>query len=426
MIRGNKDKIIAVVGMGYVGLPLIIELSKFYTCIGYDIDKKKISNLKNSIDLTNEIKTKNFAKNIFFTYNEKNLNKANIVILCIPTPIYKNKKPDLSLLKRATTTVAKYLSKKTIVVYESTVYPGVTEDICVPLIEKSSKLIWKRDFHVGYSPERINPGDKIYNFKNTSKIVSGDTKETLNVLAKLYGKITKVHLAESIKVAEAAKVIENAQRDINIGLINEFAIILNKLNINIHNVLEASATKWNFLRFEPGLVGGHCIGVDPYYLAYLAKKVKVKSDVILSARTVNEKMSNEIVSRIKKILKTKSKILILGVTFKENCNDIRNSKNLNLAKNLIKLNYKISINDNYLTKKDFSREKITNNYISLKKCYNERFDMVLILVKHDYICQIKVSNFYKILNKNGVLYYFKNILNKTSISKNKNIKYLNF
>ena len=303
---------IGILGLGYVGLPLAISLQKYFNVLAYDSDKKKINELKNSFDRNNQFSKKNLknAKKINFFQDIKDLQKCNVYIIAVPTPVNKNNLPDLSILKQATIDVSKLLSKNDTIIYESTVYPGVTEEICVPIIEKKTKLIFNKDFFCGYSPERINPGDKKKTIENIVKITSGSNKKTLNLVDSIYKKISKVgtYKAESIRVAEAAKVIENAQRDINIAFINEVKIIFDKVNINTNQVLKAANTKWNFLNFKPGFVGGHCIGVDPYYLSFMAKNNNYTPKVILSGRKINDNMAHyEAKNFIKKIGNTITK-----------------------------------------------------------------------------------------------------------------------
>ena len=335
----------AVLGLGYVGLPLALKLSKKYKVIGFDNDELRVNNLTKGIDDNNELKKKELLnkKNISFTYNDKDLKNCKIFFLTIPTPINKKNNPDLFLIKKATELVAKYLKKNCIVVYESTVYPGVTEEICVPLLERISGLKLNKDFHCSYSPERINPGDKKNNINNVSKLVSSSSKKSLKKISKIYRSIIKAKIFEcgSIKVAEAAKIIENTQRDLNISLMNEFTIICRKLNIDVHDVLDAASTKWNFLNFRPGLVGGHCIGVDPYYLAQKAQGLNYNPEIILSGRRLNDGMGKYIANEVLKIMIKKSvkilnsNILVLGTTFKENCPDLRNSKVIDIINELL-------------------------------------------------------------------------------------------
>ena len=356
LVRSSSD-IIAVIGMGYVGLPLAMEFAKKYAVIGFDINQERIEELKKGYDRTNEISRhalKNTLK-LIFTFKLAELQKANIYIITVPTPIDKYKKPDLSSLKEASKVVGKFLKQKDIVVYESTVYPGCTEEECVPILEKYSKLKFNRDFCVGYSPERINPGDRKHTVCQIKKIVSGSTPETANHLNKLYSSIIKAgtYLTSSIQVAEAAKVIENAQRDLNIAFMNELAIIFEKMSINTSEVLEAANTKWNFLPFKPGLVGGHCIGVDPYYLTYKAESLGYRPEIILSGRRINDNMGVYIADRVINSLKKKKRdysiknthILVLGITFKENCSDLRNTKVVDIVSKLQSFGIKVSIYD---------------------------------------------------------------------------------
>ena len=334
MIFRNKDIKIAVIGLGYVGLPLAIELAKKFKVYGYDINKERVKDLKLNIDNTLEVDSSTLKKTkVNFSFNEKILNKANTFIVTVPTGINRKNLPDLRLLKQSTYTISKYLKSKSLIIYESTVYPGCIEEECVPVLEKFSKLKFNQDFFCGYSPERINPGDKEHTISKIKKVTSGSTPEIAELVDKLYKEIITAgtHKASSIKVAEAAKVIENTQRDLNIALMNELSILFSKLNIDTNEVLDAAKSKWNFLPFAPGLVGGHCIGIDPYYLTYKAKNIGYHPKVILAGRKINDEMGNyaasQMINKMKKIkIKIKnSKILIMGMTFKENCSDIRNS-----------------------------------------------------------------------------------------------------
>ena len=356
-----KNIKIGIIGLGYVGLPLAVEFGKKFPVVGYDISVERIKSLKKGIDDTLEVSRKDFSKavNLKFTNNPKDMKSQNFFIITVPTPINKKKKPDLSLLKNATKIVGKLLNKGDIVIFESTVYPGVTEDICVPILEKYSKLFFNRDFFCGYSPERINPGDKEHRLVNITKVTSGSNSEVAQIIDLLYKQIIKAGTfkAKSIKVAEAAKVIENTQRDINIALINELSIIFNKLEIDSRSVLEAASSKWNFLKFYPGLVGGHCIGVDPYYLTYKAEEVGYIPKVILAGRRLNDAMGSYVVSELlklmikKKINTIKAKILIMGLAFKENCTDYRNTRVLDIIEELKEHNLKIDVYDPWLDSK---------------------------------------------------------------------------
>ncbi|HQJ58703.1 MAG TPA: nucleotide sugar dehydrogenase, partial [Bacteroidales bacterium] len=331
----SKKTSIGVIGLGYVGLPIALAFAKQIHVIGYDIKPDRIELLKNHIDPSDELTSEEFENcDIEFTYNYEDLHKASFYIVTVPTPVDKHNLPDLSLLISASETIGKVIKKGDYVVYESTVYPGATEEDCIPVIEKISGLKRSVDFKFGYSPERINPGDPNHTLANTIKVVSGCDQESLDQIATIYSWVVKagVHRAPTVKVAESAKIIENTQRDINIALMNELSIIFNKMNINTYDVLEAAGTKWNFLKFEPGLVGGHCIGVDPYYLVHKAYEYRYHSQVILSGRKVNDDMGYYVAEQTAKLLIAtgknllKTNVLILGVTFKENVTDIRNTR----------------------------------------------------------------------------------------------------
>lgn len=338
----SKKTSIAVVGLGYVGLPLAFEFAKKVNVIGFDINKKKVEGYKNGIDVTGEIGEELKNTDIFFTNNEGDLKRSKFIIVSVPTPINNDKTPDLRPVKGASETVGRNLIPGSIVVYESTVYPGLTEEVCIPILEKASGLKCGIDFKVGYSPERINPGDKVHTVTKIVKVVSGMDEESLDIIAGVYGLIVEagVHRAESIKVAEAAKVIENAQRDINIAFVNELSLIFNKMGIDTKAVLSAAGTKWNFLNFTPGLVGGHCIGVDPYYLTYKAEELGYHPEVILSGRRINDSMGKYIAENtVKMLIKVDrpikgSKVLIMGFTFKENVPDTRNTKVIDIVREL--------------------------------------------------------------------------------------------
>ena len=335
MINKIEDLKLAIIGLGYVGLPLTLEFAKNRKVIGFDLKKKRIEELNSGIDKNFEFNKEEIenTKNLNFTNNEEDLKYANCFIITVPTPINELKKPDLQPLLKASEMIGKIIKEGDLIIYESTVYPGCTEEVCVPILEKSSNLKFNQDFFCGYSPERINPGDKKHTISKIKKITSGSTPKILDLVDSLYNEIVDAgtHKTSSIKVAEAAKVIENTQRDINIALINELSMIFSKLNIDTTEVLDAAGSKWNFLPFKPGLVGGHCIGVDPYYLTYKAESVGHHPQIILAGRAINDNMGNHVVSEmIKKMEKKKiniknSKILIMGLTFKENCSDVRNS-----------------------------------------------------------------------------------------------------
>ena len=388
----KKDKpILCIMGLGYVGLPLAVLFSKKgYKVIGYDINEERIKELRQGIDRTNEVSKKDLeSTNIEFTTNPEKISKADVIIVTVPTPIDEHKIPNLNPLKSATRTVGKYMQKGSIVVYESTVYPGVTEEICVPILEKESGLKWKRDFHIGYSPERVNPGDKKHTIENIVKVVAGDTPEITEFLAELYGSIIKagIHKAPNIKTAEAAKVIENTQRDLNIALMNELSMIFNKMELDTKEVIEAAATKWNFIKFEPGLVGGHCIGVDPYYLTFKAQELGHHPEVILAGRRINDYMPKFVVENtIKMLIRAgnpikDSKILIMGITFKENIPDIRNSKVVDIYKELREYGTNVYVHDPYAYKDEVKREYGIDLIDNIKDF--SPFDAIVVAVKHD-------------------------------------------
>ncbi len=413
----NKIKI-AVIGLGYVGLPLAISFSKKYNVIGYDLDKKRITNLKKGIDETLEVskKTLSYQSQLKFTHNPKDITECNCYIVTVPTPINKFKKPDVSYLISASHLVGSVLKKGNTVIYESTVYPGATEEICLPVLEKKSKLTFNKDFFIGYSPERMNPGDKIHSVSNIVKVTSGSNKRTTDFVDKLYKSIVKVgtYKSSSIKVAEAAKVIENTQRDINIALMNELSIIFNKLNIDTEEVLKAAGTKWNFLPFRPGLVGGHCIGVDPFYLTFKSKKVGYEPKIILSGRSLNDKMSKYVAKRLTTRMKNtkikiqNSKVLVMGITFKENCPDIRNSKVFDLIKELKNYKIKITAFDPWVNKNQISQHKIK----LIKKPKINNYDCVLIAVPHKIFAKMGIKKIKKFTKKNSIIFDLKYLFPK--------------
>ena len=335
----KKKNILGIVGLGYVGLPLAFEFSKYFEVIGFDINKNRVKELRNNFDENNEISNSKLKNSkVKYSSSPDDLKKCNIFIITVPTPVLKNKKPDLRPLKNSSILVAKYLKKNSIVIYESTVFPGCTEEVCVPLLAKFSELKYNIDFFCGYSPERINFGDKKHTLTSIKKITSGSSPQISNIIDKLYARIIKAgtYKAKSIKVAETAKVIENTQRDLNIALVNEFSMIFDRLNIKTTDVLKAALTKWNFLDFKPGLVGGHCIGVDPYYLTFKSKKIGYNPKLILRGRKINDEFPKYIANKISKKFKKKSKILFMGASFKNDIPDYRNSKSLSLYKLLNK------------------------------------------------------------------------------------------
>ena len=416
---------ISVIGLGYIGLPLAIEFSKKFNVIGYDINFKRIQQLNKGFDKSSGIKLKYKKENkIKFTSNNKYLQNSDIFIITVPTPIHKNKKPNLSFLRRATVLVGNFIKDQSIIIYESTVYPGTTEEYCAPILEKvsglkyinSSKNIKKNinGFYCGYSPERINPGDNKHNIKNICKITSGSTPKISNFINELYKKIINVgtYKVKSIKIAEAAKIIENAQRDINIALINELSIIFHKMDIDTHLVLKAAKTKWNFFPFYPGLVGGHCIGVDPYYLTYKAKQFGYEPQVLLSGRKINDKMGfyvSEILikkMRLNKIKIKNSKVLIMGLTFKENCSDIRNTRIIDIIKKLKIYGLKTEIYDPLVESKIAFEEY---NIKLIKNLKNKSYDSVIIAVAHSIFRKMGINKIRKLCKKKNVIFDVKNI-----------------
>ncbi len=346
---------VAVIGLGYVGLPLAVNFGKRYPTVGYDLNEKIISNYKRNTDPTGEVSQTDFeaAVHLTFTADPAEISKADFIVVAVPTPIDTAHRPDLSAVTGAVRTAGKHMKKGAVVILESTVYPGVTEEVCVPVLEEESGLVWKRDFHVGYSPERINPGDKEHTLPKIIKVVSGDDEKTLNRVADLYESIIDagVYRTTSIKEAEAAKVIENTQRDLNIALMNELAIIFDKLGIDTLSVLEAAGTKWNFLPFRPGLVGGHCIGVDPYYLTHRAEAEGYHPEVILAGRRINDGMGKFIAEKtVKNMIRSNqnikgSRVGVLGITFKENCPDLRNSKVVDIVRELESYGIDVLVHD---------------------------------------------------------------------------------
>ena len=401
----NKKKKLAVVGLGYVGLPIALEFAKRINVIGFDINKARIELMRQNIDPSNELDSEDFEGcEIVFTSETSELAQASFYVVAVPTPIDDSNLPDLKPLLNATKTVAKVLKKGDYVVFESTVYPGCTEEDCIPILESESGLKWKADFMVGYSPERINPGDKVHTLQNVIKVVSGCCDVSLDNIAKTYELVVEagVHSASSIKVAEAAKIIENTQRDVNIALINELSIIFNRLGINTYDVLEAAGTKWNFLKFSPGLVGGHCIGVDPYYLTHKALQAGYHSKVINSGRYVNDSMGFYIGKQcVKKMIAqgknmNESKVLVMGATFKEDVSDIRNSKVIDIVNELKSFSVKVDVVDPHASSKEMFEEygveiatEVTNDYDGIIIAVNHK--EYLNLTEQDFLMKLKNS-----------------------------------
>jgi UDP-N-acetyl-D-galactosamine dehydrogenase len=398
----NKEEKISVIGLGYVGLPLAVNFAKKFDVIGFDINTKKLEKYLNGIDVTNEVGDE-AVKNttVYFTSDESKLRDCKFHVVAVPTPINSDKTPNLNPVISASRTVGRNLTKGSIVVYESTVYPGVTEDICIPILEEESGLKSGVDFKVGYSPERINPGDKVHRLETIVKVVSGMDEESLEEIAKVYEMVIDagVHRAESIKVAEAAKVIENSQRDINIAFMNELSIIFNKLGIDTKAVLEAAGTKWNFLKFTPGLVGGHCIGVDPYYLTYKAEQIGYHSQIILSGRKINDDMGKYVAENtVKKMIQANKqikggKVAILGITFKENCPDSRNTKVIDIIHELNEYGVEVQVVDPVADVKEVKEE------YGIDLCNMEDIkdvEAVVVAVAHEEFKNIKLEDLKKL------------------------------
>lgn len=404
----SKQKKLAVVGLGYVGLPIALEFAKKTSVIGFDINQNRIEQMRNSIDPSSELSSDDFKdREIVFTSDPKVLAQASFFIVAVPTPIDEYNHPDLKPLIGATTTVGKVLKKGDYVVYESTVYPGCTEDDCIPILEKESGLKFIFDFKVGYSPERINPGDKVHTLTNTIKIVSGCDEESLEQVSKLYELIIEpgVHRAPNMKVAEAGKIIENTQRDVNIALMNELSIIFSRIGINTYDVIEAAGTKWNFLKFYPGLVGGHCIGVDPYYLVHKAKQKGYHAQLIDAGRFINDSMGGYIAKQtVKKILAadkhlSKSRVLVMGFTFKENVADIRNSKVANIIYELQSYRVEVDVVDPYACAEEVKKEYS----IDLKNSPQGKYDAIIVAVAHKEYRDSNEDDFLRLSNSNGIL-----------------------
>lgn len=413
----ETNVLLAVIGLGYVGMPIAVEFDKRgVNVIGFDINPEKIENYKKGIDITEEVGNEVLSKSkVYFTSKEDELKKADFYIVAVPTPVNNDHTPDLSPVENASHIVGRNIKKNSIVVFESTVYPGVTEEICVPIIEKESGLVCGVDFKIGYSPERINPGDKIHRLSNIKKIVSGMDKDSLERIARMYEIIVDagVHRASSIKVAEAAKVVENSQRDINIAFMNELSIIFNKMGIDTLEVLEAAGTKWNFLNFYPGLVGGHCIGVDPYYLTYRAEQLGWHSQIIAAGRRINDGIGKYIVDNvIKKLVQADinikhARVAILGFTFKENCPDVRNTKVIDIVRELREYDVHPVIADPIADKAEAKR-LYDVDIANMDDIHD--MDMVIVAVAHDNFKKLKIadiSNLYS--GESGILFDLKGI-----------------
>jgi UDP-N-acetyl-D-glucosamine/UDP-N-acetyl-D-galactosamine dehydrogenase len=408
---------IAVIGLGYVGLPLAVEFGKQFKTFGFDINESRVKELLSGSDSTMEVSSDQLkdSTNLSFSTDITDIKNCNIFIVTVPTPIDKHKNPDLTPLIRASASVGSVIKKDDIIIYESTVYPGATEEVCVPVLEQQSGLVFNQDFYCGYSPERINPGDKEHSVTTIMKVTSGSTPQVADKVDELYQTIITAgtHKAESIKVAEAAKVIENTQRDINIALINELAMIFKKLDIDTEAVLKAAGTKWNFLPFRPGMVGGHCIGIDPYYLTHKAIEVGYHPEIILAGRRLNDSMGFYVIDQVSRLMIKKqihivdSKVLIMGLAFKENCPDIRNSKVVDLVGEFNNYNCKVDVYDPWVDKAQAEQEygiKLIN------KPNKEKYDVIVIAVGHDEFRELTVKELKSYGKQNHVLYDIKYIL----------------
>lgn len=412
---------IAIIGLGYVGLPLAVEFGKKVPVVGFDIHQKRIDELKSGNDHTLEVSPEELAQaaQLSYTANLEDLKDCNFFIVTVPTPIDEFKQPDLTPLVKASTSIGQVLNAGDIVVYESTVYPGATEEVCIPVLEKVSGLTFNQDFYAGYSPERINPGDKLHRVSNILKVTSGSTPEVAEFVDQVYKLVIEAgtHKAESIKVAEAAKVIENTQRDVNIALINELALIFNKMGIDTESVLKAAGTKWNFLPFRPGLVGGHCIGVDPYYLTYKAQAIGYHPEIILAGRRLNDAMGAYVVTQlVKSMIKKKiqvegAKVLVLGLSFKENCPDIRNTKIIDIVKELQEYHIDVDIYDPWVNADEAEHEY---GIRTTEELQNGIYDAVILAVAHEQFVALGVDQIRALGKESHVLYDLKYVLPQTA------------
>ncbi len=421
-MRTFENTKIAVVGLGYVGLPLAIEFGKIFETVGYDIDRARIRQLSEGVDLTLEVAACELAEaeNLQYSCNIEEIKSCNIYIVTVPTPIDKAKKPDLLPLIEASKAIGAQLNKDDIVIYESTVFPGATEEICVPILEEYSALTFNKEFYCGYSPERINPGDKSRRITSIKKVTSGSTPEIAETIDSLYRKIilAGTHKAQSIKIAEAAKVIENTQRDVNIALINELAIIFNRLDIDTQAVLEAAGTKWNFLAFRPGLVGGHCIGIDPYYLTHKSLEVGYTPEIILAGRSLNDSMGLYVVQQISELMHKNdinlvgANILVLGLTFKENCPDIRNSRVVDIINEFENIQCNVDVYDPWV---DMSRAQREFQISLLDHPKDGFYDVIILAVAHDEFKSLKIENVRKWGKNNHLVYDIKYLFDASEV-----------
>jgi len=418
----TKNKKIALIGLGYVGLPLAVEFGKKRTVVGFDINQPRINDLKNGVDSTLEITFKELkdAVHLSYTTNLDDVKDCEIFIVTVPTPIDKHKRPDLTPLEKSSEAVGSILKKGDIVIYESTVYPGATEEVCVPILEQQSGLKFNKDFYCGYSPERINPGDKEHRVTTIKKVTAGSTPEIATEVDELYQEIiiAGTHKASSIKVAEAAKVIENTQRDVNIALINELALIFNKLDIDTESVLKAAGTKWNFLPFRPGLVGGHCIGVDPYYLTHKAIEVGYNPEMILAGRRLNDNMGSYVADQVAKLMTKKrihvvdSNVLIMGLTFKENCPDLRNTRVVDLVEEFEGFNCNVDVYDPWVDKDEAVHEY---DIKPIDQLTEGKYDAILLAVAHDEFKALSLEQIKAFGKDNHVLYDIKYLLDANEV-----------
>ena len=416
------DTKLAIIGLGYVGIPLAVEFGKKFEVLGFDINQQRIEELKSGKDATLEIDKSELAEAIYLSYSSEaqDLANSNVYIVTVPTPIDKNKKPDLGPLISASRILGGVISQGDLVIYESTVYPGATEEVCIPLIEDMSGLIFNKDFFAGYSPERINPGDKKHRITTIKKVTSGSTPEAADYVDALYREIITAgtHKASSIKIAEAAKVIENTQRDVNIALINELSLIFNRLNIDTEEVLIAAGTKWNFLPFRPGLVGGHCIGVDPYYLTHKAQEVGYNPEMILAGRRMNDNMGNYVVSEIIKLMLRKrihinnANILIMGLTYKENCPDLRNTRVIDMIQEFYEYGANVDVYDPWVDENEAIKECSIRPIDVIKKNW---YDAIVLTVSHKEFIAMGTDVIHALGKENHVLYDVKYILKKGDV-----------
>lgn len=415
-LKSHRDVKIAIIGLGYVGLPLAVEFGKQYQTVGFDIDNTRIEELTRGVDRTLETNKAEIeaSKQLHFTNSVDELKECDVYIVTVPTPIDSSNRPNLNPLVSASKLVASVITGGNVVIYESTVYPGCTEEICIPEIEKESGLVFNQDFFSGYSPERINPGDKERRLINILKVTSGSTEQVAEFVDSLYKQIIKAgtHLASSIKVAEACKVIENVQRDVNIGLVNELAMIFERLQINTEDVLEAAGTKWNFLPFRPGLVGGHCIGVDPYYLVHKAESAGYHPDIISASRRINDSMGKTVAQNVMRLMTLNrihivdANILVLGLAFKENCPDLRNTRVIDIVEELTACNAKVDVYDPWVSHQQAEQEFQLQLVTALKENY---YDAVIVAVAHNQFVELGVEGVRKLICHSGILYDIKYI-----------------